>query len=371
MTYDALVVGGGPAGAALAIELGRAGRSVALCEKELEPHDKVCGEFLSHEAGSYLARLGIDPEALGSVPIGRVRLAFGNRSITAKLPFRAQSLSRRVLDDALLKQAAAASVEVRRGQRVTALEGQAGGWLAVLDNGARLMAREAFLATGKHDLRGWKRPPGTQPDLIGFKMYYRLAPQQSDELNGHVELSLFPGGYVGLQPVEGGRANLCLLVRRQTFAGLGQSWIGLLACMTDHSDHLAVRLQDAESCLPRPLAIASIPYGYVAPAEDGPWRLGDQAAVIPSFSGDGMSIALHSARLAADHLLEGRSAMAYQAQLKRDVRKQIWMSTRISRALVTSTGQWTAMGLSRLAPRLMTDLAHMTRISRSALERAA
>jgi menaquinone-9 beta-reductase len=44
------------------------------------------------------------------------------------------------------------------------------------------------------------------------------------------------------------------------------------------------------------LAIASIPYGYVQNRSIGLWCIGDQAAVIPSFSGDGIAIALHSAR---------------------------------------------------------------------------
>ncbi|MEO8799183.1 MAG: FAD-dependent oxidoreductase, partial [Polyangiaceae bacterium] len=47
----ALVVGGGPAGAALAIKLARAGKDVVLLERDPVPAHKVCGEFLSREAG--------------------------------------------------------------------------------------------------------------------------------------------------------------------------------------------------------------------------------------------------------------------------------------------------------------------------------
>jgi hypothetical protein len=46
-------------------------------------------------------------------------------------------------------------------------------WIAELDDGSRLAAVDAFLATGKHDLRGWKRAPGRQIDLIAFKLHWR------------------------------------------------------------------------------------------------------------------------------------------------------------------------------------------------------
>lgn len=369
MTADVLVVGGGLAGAAAAIGLTRAGRDVVLLERETGPHDKVCGEFLSHEANRYLTDLGLDPRGLGSVSIDRVRLAHKGTTRTAKLPFAAQSLSRRVLDAALLQAAEDSGADVRRGARATSLDRDGEDWAATVEGGERVAAREVFLATGKHDLRGWKRPPGPQPDLIGFKMYWRLSPEQMRELGATVELALFPGGYAGLQPVEGGRANLSLLVRKSTFATLGQSWPDLLGHIAAGCAHLRARLEGAEPCSERPLAIASIPYGYVANTSDGLWRLGDQAAVIPSFSGDGMSIALHSARLAVEAVLSGQSAGNFQRQMRRDVRRQIGMATMISKSLVTGLGQRAAFGVSAMIPRLMTDVATATRISPRALRR--
>ena len=70
-----LVIGGGIAGAALAIQLSQSGQKVTLVEKTAGPHHKVCGEFLSHEALGYLAGLGIDLVRHGAVPITTVCLA--------------------------------------------------------------------------------------------------------------------------------------------------------------------------------------------------------------------------------------------------------------------------------------------------------
>lgn len=367
---DALVVGGGLAGAALATRLASAGRNVLVLEREPGPHHKVCGEFLSYEAGLYLGALGLDLAGLGAVPIEAVELTSGaRRAATARLPFHAQSLSRRVLDEALLVRAEAAGARVRRGARVKALARQGDGWAAELETGETVAGRQAFLANGKHDLRGWRRPAGAQPDLVGFKLHWRLRPQQTQALARRVHLCLFPGGYAGFEPVEAGLANLCLLVRRKSLDAHGGRWDLLLAAIRTACPALDARLQGAEPCWDRPLAIAGLPYGYVRRTGDGPWRLGDQAAVIPSFAGDGMSIALHSAHLAAEHYLAGSDVHACQRQLCQDVAGPVARATWLSQALVRPLGQALLSRVAEAAPWSMTLAASLTRIRRSALDR--
>ena len=75
LCHDALVIGGGPAGAVLAREIAAAGRSVVLLERAREPHHKVCGEFLSPEALPLLAAAGIRPSQLGAQRIHALRIA--------------------------------------------------------------------------------------------------------------------------------------------------------------------------------------------------------------------------------------------------------------------------------------------------------
>jgi len=366
----AVVIGGGIAGAAVAAHLAQAGRAVMLIERRAGAHDKVCGEFVSGEAALYLDDLGIDLIALGAVRMRAVRLAAGRRVATAPLPFPAFSLSRRALDEALLRAAAAAGADVRRGRAVRGFASRHDGWAVALDDGTSLAASDVFLATGKHDLRGWKRPPGTQPDLVAFKLHWRLSREETAALGASVELVLFPGGYAGLEPVEGGIANLCLVVRRSPLADLGGRWDALLAALRSASPHLDRRLMGAEACSSRPLAIAAIPYGYVAQRGCGPWRLGDQAAVIPSFSGDGIAIALHSARLAADIHLAGGTAAEFQRRLARDVAGQVRRATWISRMLVHPSGRMIAAAGARVMPGLLAGIAQMTRIPAPCLRSA-
>ena len=358
----ALVIGGGVAGAALAAHLAQAGRRVLLVERRDRPHDKVCGEFISGEAALYLDDLGIDLAALGAVRMRVVRLAAGRRITTVPLPFPAFSLSRRVLDEAMLHAAIERGAQVRRGCGARALVWRDGAWVAQLDGDETIAADEVFLATGKHDLRGWKRPPGAQNDLIAFKLHWQLAREETMSLGAAVELVLFPGGYAGLELVEDGLANLCLVVRQRRFAALGRRWDALLASLCAASPHLHGRLAGALAIASRPLAIASIPYGHVATVGRGPWLHGDQAAVIPSFSGDGIAIALHSARLAADIHLAGGTADEFQRRLACEVAAQVRRATWMSRLLMLPAGQVLATAAARLVPDIVASIARTTRI---------
>ncbi len=121
MHADVLIVGGGLAGSAAAILLARAGRSVTLLERTRGPHDKVCGEFLSGEALHDLHHLGIDAAALGATPITSFRLHHRHHCKQRPLPFAAASLTRRVLDEALLQRATEAGAVIVRGGAVERL----------------------------------------------------------------------------------------------------------------------------------------------------------------------------------------------------------------------------------------------------------
>ena len=245
MQDEVLVLGGGVAGCAVSIALARRGRSVTLIEREPTSRHKVCGEFLSGEALEDLHALGIDVASLGAVPIDCVRLAAARRAATAPLPFPAKSLTRKALDTALIAAAIAAGVHVERGRSVRSL-GRATGnlWQATLDDDTKYEAPTAFLATGKHDLRGHGRPKDLQ-QWVGFKMYYRLSAAQTADLADASELTLYSGGYGGIQPVEDGVTNFCCVVQRRYFASAGLRWEGLLAKMQQDCPHLAMRLDGA------------------------------------------------------------------------------------------------------------------------------
>jgi flavin-dependent dehydrogenase len=361
-----LVIGGGPAGSLLALRLAAAGRRVTLIEKEREPHHKVCGEFLSPEAIGYLQQIGIDLLSLGAASIQTLRLSSGNIIVETPLPFEALSLSRCVLDEALLKRAEENGCFIFRGIAVNSLNSHNTGWGVWLSDGRFIPAGAVFLATGKHNLRGFDRSSARQSDLVGFKMHWKLPTAQIAALRSYMDLYLFPGGYGGLSLIENDIANMCLVVRRSSLHHLG-AWPNILAAILSTNPQLQHLLGNAAPFWPRPLAISPIPYGYINRNTDNLWRLGDQAAVIPSFTGDGISIALHSAALAAQMFLSGKTADDYHRALRTQLQSSMTLATTLSKLAVTFAGRIATRAALPLLPTVVRSIARSTRIQRSSL----
>ena len=361
---EVFVIGGGVAGCAAAIALSRKGRSVTLIEREDTPRHKVCGEFLSGEALEDLRALGINVAALGAVPIDYVRLAAARRAAEAPLPFPAASLTRKTLDTALIAEAIAAGVRVERGRSVQALNRTTTGmWQLRLDDDTICETPTVFLATGKHDLRGHARPKDPQR-WVAFKMYYRLAPAQAAELARASELMLYPGGYGGIQPVEGGIANLCWVVQQGYLARAGHRWDNFLVKMQQDCPHLTMRLAGAERLLDKPIAITHIPYGHIRrTTENGLYCLGDQAAVIPSFTGDGISIALHTARCAVAAYLADEPAPFFQARLRSALLPQMRLAEFAADGLNNALARAVLPFCLRVWPGVMRVTARLTRVA--------
>jgi flavin-dependent dehydrogenase len=284
------------------------------------------------------------------------------------LPFPAASLTRKTLDTALIAEAIAAGVRLVRGRSVQALERTtSGAWQATLNDGATYEAATVFLATGKHDLRGHARPADPHR-WVAFKMYFRLAPAQAAELAHASELMLYPGGYGGIQPVEGGIANLCCVVQQRHLARVGHRWESFLAKMQQDCPHLAMRLAGAEPLLAKPIAITHIPYGYIRrTTENGLYCIGDQAAVIPSFTGDGISIALHTARCAVAACLRAEPAPLCQARLRSALLSQMRLAELAADGLNNSLARAVLPFCLRVWPGVMRVTARLTRVASTPL----
>ncbi|MGG5809138.1 NAD(P)/FAD-dependent oxidoreductase [Falsiroseomonas sp. CW058] len=304
-----VILGAGPAGCAAAIALARAGRRPLLLEREARPAEKVCGEFLAADAAAAIAALGLDLPALGAVPIARGVMAAGHRRAAMDLPFAAWGLPRATLDATLLALARESGAEVRAGTAATGAGRLGDGWRLRLADGEVLDATQLVLATGKHELRGARR--GARGGAIGVKL-----PLRGVGVDGTIVLLACAGGYAGLQPRPGGEANLCAALdpRAPGVAAAARDGRAFLAHVMAGSSLAECLLRDAVPLLPRPLTVAGVPYGFVARGGlPGMFRAGDQAAVIPSFCGDGVAMALGSGRRAAEAILAGRDAPAHHA----------------------------------------------------------
>lgn len=306
-----LIIGSGIAGSAAAIALARAGAPPLILERSRETGDAICGGFLSWQSLAALERLGLPSDQMGGQSVSRVRLFAGRQVAEARLPQPGMGLSRKALDSALLTHALAEGASVERG--VTVRSYQPG--TLVTGDGASLTSDSLFAAHGKHGIKGHERsPPSAVADdpVVGLRLRLGHSPRIATLIGEAVELFLFDRGYAGLVRQEDGSTNLCLAVHKSRLAECGGRPEALIAEWGSESEHLGDRLS-ASAPLGPVDAIAAIPYGWRRTAGDkGLWRLGDQAAVIPSLAGEGMGIALATAASAVTAWRQGLDATHWQ-----------------------------------------------------------
>jgi flavin-dependent dehydrogenase len=350
----ALIVGAGPAGAAAAITLARAGAPHLLVERTRETGDALCGGFLSWRTLETLVRLGVDPEALSPRTISRVRLFSGSSFAEARLPRPAKAISRRALDTALLAAAETAGAAIERGAIVRAV----GDGIATVDGIS--LSGPILLATGKHDVRGAGRPVEADP-AMGLRVRMPATPALDRLVGDAVELHLFDRGYAGVALQEDGSANVCLALRRSRLREAGTPLDLLRALATGP---LGDRLAGLDARTPID-AVANVPYGWrAAPAPF--YRLGDQGAVIASLAGEGMGIALASGIGAATAHLGGIGPPAWQRTFARRARRPVLLADVVRQLVERPIGAAFALSATRALPVLMQIMARATRIGAEA-----
>lgn len=377
MLYDVAILGAGVAGACAAIELSRAGAAVLLLEKERGPHHKVCGEFISGECLPVLENLGINFEALGATHIHQVVLQAGRAALTAVLPFGARGLSRLALDHQLINRAEDSGAHVARGVLVKQVlptigetEPRHPGFV-IKTSQQTYIARQIFLATGKHDLKPFQVRIGREADAVGFKRHVRLSASARSELQGRVEFFIFPGGYAGLSLIEEGLANFCFILDRHTVKTVGSGWEHLTHYLTGQNARLQYLLHTAVWQWRKPLAMANIPYGFVyqTPRRPETFVLGDQFAVIPSLTGDGIAQAVFTAQQAVAFYHQIRSGLdrglairQYNDRVGQPFRKQVRTSYYVQQLFRSKIATEWGLQLLKPFPKVIQRLAQHTRV---------
>lgn len=358
---ETIVVGGGPSGASAACALASAGRDVVLLERSAGPHHKVCGEFLSIETQEILRQLSVDPVAHGAVPVETVGIHIGRRQTAARLPFRALSLSRLRLDQALLVRTREAGADVRTDVAVQRVMRGDDHWEVQCADGPHLRSRNLILATGKQGLRGLRDSRDTS--LVGLKMHLRLSRSRNAMLERRVDLFMLDRSYVGFELVEDGIANLCLVMTRGLAQQVGSGWPALRAHLAAASSQLAEYLAAAEPQFDKPLAVVCPAGGHLDhESEPEAYRVGDRLAHIPPFTGDGLAIAVASGTLAAQHIILGLPPKTYIAAARALTGRPIRLARIVSRLAASHAGRGLIIGGASLVPGLVAAVVRGTRL---------
>jgi flavin-dependent dehydrogenase len=358
-----LIVGGGPAGAAVGIRLAKAGVHPHILERAEGPHDVVCGGFLSWEALTALSELGVDVDTLGARTITRLRLITRKLTTELSLPRPAAGLSRRTLDAALLDAASEAGVRIERGIAVREVDVSARS--VRLETGEQIFSEVLFLANGKHELRGAPRLVARERSGLALGLRATIVPSKSllASLSGVLELHLFDGGYAGLLLQEDGEVNICISTVNQRLkisGGLDQ----MLTRLGMEQPLLGERLSNVTTG--SWIAIANVPYGWKARMTlPGVFRVGDQAAVIASLAGDGVAIALLSGCQAATALLKDGAdgALAFQQRFARNASVPLKVAGCLRWAAENGWARTPVMRLVHAMPSIGRLAANFTRIS--------
>lgn len=314
---DVIIIGGGLAGLFNALQLNRAGLQVVVIEKKSYPFHRVCGEYISNEVLPFIESLDIDINQLNPSRISRLEItSAGGKRFGCELDLGGFGISRYTLDNYLYQKARAEGVKFMLNTRVEDVRFMAD-YFEVVIPGHTLTAPLVIGSYGKRSNLDqklkrsffYKRSP-----YLAVKFHIKI--DFPDDL---IQLNNYKDGYCGVSKVDGDRYCMCYLAKRDDLRKYG-SLAALEENVICKNPFLKKIFDHAEFLLDKPEVINEISFEKKAPVEQHILMSGDTAGMIAPLCGNGMAMAIRSAKLLADcigkHYHPDKFTAQHRAQLE-------------------------------------------------------
>jgi len=297
MKVPILIIGGGLAGLTAAIHLSKLGYLVTIVEKNGYPKHKVCGEYISNEVVDYFSWLGLDPILAKSQSISQFRLEIDKSNFCeVRLPLGGFGISRYLLDDLLYQKAKSQNCSFIH-ETVSDIIFSNNTFKVVLSSGLEVETAIAIGSFGKRstiDVNLKRNFIQKKSHWMAIKGHFKG--QFSNDLVG---LYPFNGGYCGVSKVENNLINICYIVQTKVFKKYKN--------IPDFEFHTLLKneglkavLDNSKAVFKTPLTISQISFDDKKAVENHVLMIGDAAGLIHPLCGNGMAMAIHSAKIASE-----------------------------------------------------------------------
>jgi flavin-dependent dehydrogenase len=292
-----IIIGGGLAGLTAAIHLSKLGLQVIVIEKNEYPKHKVCGEYISNEVLPYLNWLGLNILDLKPTNISKLEFSTTTgKTIKSTLPLGGFGISRYVLDNYLYQKALANGCEIIQ-DTVDAIDFDNDQFNVTTSNNTVLKSKIVIGAFGKRsniDLKISRNFIQKKSPWLAVKAHY--VADFPDDLVG---LHNFKGGYCGVSKVENNAVNICYLADYKTFKKF-KNTTEYQNTVLAQNPHLRAIFEKSVLLFEKPLTISQISFDKKKAVENHILMIGDTAGLIHPLCGNGMAMAIHSAKIVSE-----------------------------------------------------------------------
>jgi flavin-dependent dehydrogenase len=298
--YEVAIIGGGLAGLSLSILLAKNGLKVILFEKEKYPFHRVCGEYISLESWKFIESLGLNLSTLNLPIIKKLQVSSPNgKAIHANLDLGGFGISRFFIDNELKKIAAINGVVIKEETKVNDVTFNKDLFIIKYNNGEIIcpVVVGSFGKRSNLDIK-WsrdfvKKKQSKLNNYIGVKYHIKIS-QPVDT----IALHNFKNGYCGISKVEDNKYCLCYLTTAQNLKENSNSIKEMEKNVLYSNPFLKGIFSEAEFLFPEPVTISQISFDKKRQVENHILMVGDAAGMITPLCGNGMSMALHSSKIA-------------------------------------------------------------------------